>query len=105
MLMHTTSNPEIQRQPLSFGDYLTGTAYWPRGSSGPLPALIWLHPFSYSSGFSPAYGMANVAQDIAAAGFFVLAYDQVGFASRLLDGKECASGTRKESVTCMFHSR
>eukprot|EP00040_Diaphanoeca_grandis_P001697 m.19224 g.19224 ORF g.19224 m.19224 type:complete len:770 (-) comp12384_c0_seq1:35-2344(-) len=78
----------VQRQPVAFGQYVTGSVYWPtnhtKGAS--LPVLVWLHPYSYSTGFSTAYGGANVYEDLANAGFVVLAYDQVGFGTRLREG-------------------
>lgn len=83
----------IQHQPVTFGDYLTAGVYWyaPSGDiqTGPpagLPAIIWLHPYSYSVGYSPGYGEADVVVELAKAGFVVVAYDQVGFATRLREG-------------------
>ena len=66
--------------PLSFGDYLSGTAFFPKRApvlpSHPLPAVVWLHPFSYNTGYSPSYGQAYPHYDLASAGAVVLAYDQ-----------------------------
>jgi len=66
MLGHVPADTSrVQRQPLSFGDYVTATAYWPAGrgragGGGALLAVVWLHPYSYASGFSPSYGMARI---------------------------------------------
>lgn len=51
-----------------------------------MPAVIWLHPYSYSTGYTPAYGQAHVHEELAVAGFVVLTYDQLGFGLRLPQG-------------------
>lgn len=50
------------------------------------PAIVWLHPYSYSTGYSPAYGQTRVHEALAAAGFVVLCFDQLGFGLRLTQG-------------------
>lgn len=87
-----TRNGRIKRLPISFGGYITGNVYYPssaqQGNEGDkrLPAMIWLHPYSYSTGYAPSYGNSRIPEDMAEAGFVVLAYDQVGFASRVREG-------------------
>ena len=51
-----------------------------------MPAIVWLHPYSYSTGYTPAYGQSRVYEELTAAGFAVLAYDQLGFGLRLPQG-------------------
>jgi hypothetical protein len=67
--------------PVSFGDYVTANVYWPAsyvtGKSPPLAAVVWLHPFSYATGYTAAYGQRSAWLDLVQAGFMVLAYDQV----------------------------
>ena len=45
-----------------------------------------MHPYSYSTGYTPAYGHARVHDALAAASFVVLCYDQLGFGLRLPQG-------------------
>jgi dienelactone hydrolase len=70
---------------ISFGDDLKADLYYPARRSGPLPAVIWLHPFSYATGYSR--GMAPFFAALTKAGFAVLAFDQVGFGSRLFQAE------------------
>lgn len=84
----------ILRQPLSFGDYVTGNAFFPKQhrvdlismSNGGLPVIIWLHPYSYATGYTATYGQAQVWEHLTTAGFIVITYDQVGFGIRLPQG-------------------
>jgi dipeptidyl aminopeptidase/acylaminoacyl peptidase len=64
--------------------------YFKAGSSEPAPAVIWLHPYSYHSGYNEGYGVqgTTVYHRLAAAGYIVLAYDQCGFGLRLLEGRD-----------------
>ena len=47
------------RLPVAFGNQVTGNVYFPASRAAaaapPLPAVVWLHPFSYSSGPAPVY--------------------------------------------------
>ena len=80
----------LRNQPFSFGDYLSAQAYWHPGTTvDPAklqPAVIWLHPFSYNTGYAPTYMGARAWSEIAAAGYVVMAYDQVGFGIRNTQG-------------------
>ena len=73
------AHSSIQRQPVSFGDYVTASVYWPTkaATSDTLPVVIWLHPYAYATGHVAAYGTASVPEELVAAGFVVLSYDQV----------------------------
>ena len=46
----------VARRPVSFGDYVTASLYWPAAAPArvQLPVVVWLHPYSYSTGFAPA---------------------------------------------------
>jgi len=50
----------VEQQAFSFGDYLSAQAYWKEGmpvsADEPQKAVIWLHPYSYNTGYAPAYG-------------------------------------------------
>jgi dienelactone hydrolase len=82
-----------------FGDGLAGQLFYPVDGSGkpkpgPWPAVVWLHPYAYSTGWS-ARGPWNVATAdyladqrpsfpaLVGRGFAVLAFDQIGFGTRL----------------------
>ena len=85
------TDARVARQPISFGDYVTANVFFPAAAPAaaaapPLPAVVWLHPYSYATGYTPAYGMSNVVEELVLAGYAVLAYDQAGFASRLREG-------------------
>jgi len=86
------TDARVARQPISFGDYVTANVFFPAAAAPaaaaapPLPAVVWLHPYSYATGYTPAYGMSNVVEELVLAGYAVLAYDQAGFASRLREG-------------------
>eukprot|EP00912_Choanoflagellata_sp_UC4_P000645 UC4_evm3s399 len=93
MLRHNaeqTTSGAIERQPVSFGDYVTGNVYWKAGTtvsdSELQAAIIWLHPYSYATGYASTYGQSMVHEDLARSGVVVLAYDQVGFATRIREG-------------------
>jgi pimeloyl-ACP methyl ester carboxylesterase len=68
----------------AFGDDLRGDLYAPTGSSiRPLPGtkwpvVIWLHPYSYTTGYS----RFSVWDELLNRGFAVMAFDQIGFGTR-----------------------
>ena len=78
------------RVPASFGDNIRGNLYYNTNQSGPAPAVIWLHPYSYPSGYAEAYGVDGTTgyRRLAKAGYVVLAFDQAGFGLRLLEGRD-----------------
>ena len=68
--------------PLSFGDDLKADLYLPASpSSARRPAVIWLHGYSHATGYS-RYGRPMIQQFLNA-GFAVLAFDQIGFGTRI----------------------
>ena len=82
--------PDSRRVPVSFGPNVRGNVYYSRRATAPLPVVIWLHPYSYHSGYNEGYGVegTTVYHRLAREGFLVLAYDQCGFGLRLLEGPE-----------------
>ena len=74
---------------LPFGDDLTGELYYPgedgRPSAENLPVLIWLHPHAYPTGYS-RYARRPF-EELIRRGFAVFAFDQIGFGTRVLDGR------------------
>ncbi|HIB91279.1 TPA: hypothetical protein EYN09_01610 [Candidatus Poribacteria bacterium] len=78
------------RLPVHFGCNVRGNLYYNPNSEGSVPVIIWLHPFSYHSGYNEGYGVqgTTVYYRIAQQGCVVLAFDQLGFGLRLLEGSE-----------------
>jgi cephalosporin-C deacetylase-like acetyl esterase len=77
--------PHMRAAGLAFGDGLKGDLYYPSGPDGkPMggrwPVVIWLHPYSYGTGYSriTAVSFASLTKR----GFAVLAFDQIGFGAR-----------------------
>jgi len=71
-------------RPISFGNL-----YFPKNSSGApltdkLPVVVLLHEFSYSKGMGKS---AAIIQEFIRKGFAVYAFDQIGFGTRLEEGK------------------
>jgi dienelactone hydrolase len=71
---------------LAFGDDLRADLYYPENATGKLPLVVWLHPFSYPTGYS-RYARAQFAPFIKR-GFAVLAFDQIGFGTRVEHARE-----------------
>jgi pimeloyl-ACP methyl ester carboxylesterase len=73
---------------LGYGDDLKADLYYPvetDGSpkGGKWPVVIWLHPFAYTTGYS-RYSHPAV-RTLTERGFAVLAFDQIGFGTRVRD--------------------
>jgi dienelactone hydrolase len=71
--------------PLPFGDDLKGDLYMPDPlPAGPVPAVVWLHPYAYATGYS-RYASPTIKM-LTSAGYAVLAFDQIGFGTRIQQG-------------------
>jgi len=115
LLNRPVGGPEAtapQRRPLDgmgdgilpYGDDLRGDLFYPLGSdgkpkAGKWPVVIWLHPYSYHYGWSAGYPWTSKVSDYMAdlrpsfgsltgKGFAVFAFDQLGFGTRILDGRQ-----------------
>jgi len=91
LLRHDHLKPnEVDRVAVNFGEGVCGNLYFPREAKGPLPVVIWLHPYSHHKGYVASYGVQGTMTHhrLARHGFAVLAYDQLGFGSRLLEGTD-----------------
>jgi len=79
----------VRQLGVQFSDYHAGDLYLPEDARAgrPAPVVIWLHPYSYSTGYTGAY-MDGERPYLALAqrGFAVFAYDQLGFGQRLEEG-------------------
>jgi len=78
------------RITVSFGKNVRGNIYYNPTVTTPAPAVIWLHPYCYHSGYNEGYGVEDttVYHRLAQHGYVVLAYDQCGFGLRLLEGRD-----------------
>jgi pimeloyl-ACP methyl ester carboxylesterase len=74
---------------LPFGDDLSGELYYAGSDDKPtqqgMPVVIWLHPYAYPTGYSRS-GKRPI-QELVRRGFAVFAFDQIGFGTRVLDGR------------------
>ena len=75
--------PDMGWASLPFGDNLRADLYYPRNKPAKLPLVIWLHSHSYATGYS-RYAAAPF-ESLIGRGFAVLAFDQLGFGTRVLD--------------------
>jgi pimeloyl-ACP methyl ester carboxylesterase len=94
------SNTSITtRVPVSFGNDVHGNIYYQKGRTTPAPVVIWLHPYSYATGYGEAYGVENttIYDTLAQHGYTVLCFDQVGFGQRLLEGRDFYQNNPKGS--------
>lgn len=71
----------VQTHEIGFGDDLSGDLYVPAKASAKMPVVIWLHPFTYSTGYS-RYAKETIAE-LTGKGYAVFAFDQIGFGTRL----------------------
>ena len=80
--------PDVRRVPICFGDGVRGNLYFKAGITVPAPVVVWLHPYSYHSGYNEGYGVqgTTVYHRLAQEGYAVIAYDQCGFGLRLTEG-------------------
>lgn len=70
--------------PIAFGDDLKADLYLPAARVGQgqrVPVVIWLHPYSHATGYS-RQGRRPI-EEFVKRGFAVLAFDQIGFGTRI----------------------
>jgi len=73
---------------VAFGDDLKADLYYPDalGQAHKLPVVVWLHPFSYATGYSRDSTVPFAS--LIKRGFAVLAFDQIGFGTRVRDARD-----------------
>ena len=76
------SGTKMRTAAVSFGDDLKADLYLPSigQTTGKLPVVIWLHSFSYATGYS-RYARVPF-EELTGRGYAVLAFDQIGFGTR-----------------------
>lgn len=68
-----------------FGDYLEGNLYYPADANkAKMPVIIWLHEYSYPTGFGRR--SEDVITGFVEKGFGVFLFDQIGFGTRIEEG-------------------
>jgi dienelactone hydrolase len=75
-------------RPMNFGYGVTGHLYYPNNTPAGtrLPAVIWLHGYSYPLGYMWVYRSdPHPILALVNAGYAVLAFDQIGFGSRMAE--------------------
>lgn len=90
--------------PVAFGDGLSGSLFYPAETDGKpkgakWPVVIWLHPYSYATGWSARQPWSPTQQNfvldqrpsfdsLIRRGFAVFAFDQIGHGSRIHDARD-----------------
>lgn len=79
-------NPSMGAVGLAYGDDLKADLYYPVDAGGlqqgnKWPVVVWMHPYAYTSGYS-RYTQPTFAA-LTRQGFAVLAFDQIGFGTRV----------------------
>ncbi|UTF52485.1 alpha/beta hydrolase [Natronosalvus rutilus] len=76
----------------TYGERVEGDLYYPQSADSDrpneqLPAIVWLHPYAYNTGYG-AGGRGQVPiEGSTDRGFALYAYDQLGFGTRIEEGK------------------
>jgi len=87
LLGRPSAGEGLEKEQVVFGDYLPADVYLPAGlrqSGRKAPAVLWLHPFSFSNGYVAGYRRGEqVFRTLAKQGFVVFCYDQVGHGRRI----------------------
>lgn len=71
--------------PVAFGDDLKADLYLPEKRTGPVPVVLYLHGLTYATGYSR--DARWTISELVRRGFAVMAWDHVGFGSRLFSAK------------------
>jgi dienelactone hydrolase len=85
LLGRPLKRPNTGSTIIPYGDGLRADLYYPLGPDGkmkpgPLPVVIWLHAYSYATGYSRWVDAAF--DSLTQKGFAILAFDQLGFGTR-----------------------
>jgi len=92
MITRTDRNSEMGRSVLpGIGEKGHGFLYYPQkkiGKGEKVPLLLYLHDYSFSSGFTPTWPFTSAfsIEDVVQKGIAVLAFDQIGMGSRIQEG-------------------
>jgi len=77
----------LEKHDLMFGEYINADVYMPAGtmeSGKRIPAILWLHTYSFPMGYGAAYRRGEQPfRTLARAGYAVFCYDQIGCGRRI----------------------
>ncbi len=85
LLYQPVKSEKMKTVPVPFGVDLRADLYLPLKSEGKIPLVIWLHPFTYSTGYSE--NAKDPFEELTRRGYAVLAFDQIGFGTRVEHAK------------------
>jgi pimeloyl-ACP methyl ester carboxylesterase len=93
----------VNQLTVNFGNYIHGTVYYIKPSNAdnpPMPAVVWLHPYSYQRGYTEDYTRSSTRayHALAKAGYLVLTYHQFGFGHRVQDKANFYTRTPDSSI-------
>lgn len=71
---------------LAYGVDLKADLYLPLQHEGKIPLVVWLHPFAYNTGYSR--DAKQPFEELTRRGYGVLAFDQIGFGTRVEHAKD-----------------
>ncbi|MCE9590617.1 MAG: alpha/beta fold hydrolase [Planctomycetes bacterium] len=93
MLDRNDPPPSAKRVGVQFSDYVAGDLYLPADAKGPVPVVIWLHPYSQAQGYRGSYIYEpgswkpyKIYDALTRAGYACLAFDQLGHGTRQHEG-------------------
>jgi len=93
LLGREAAGQDLEKVQVAFGEYTSGDVYMPAGlraSGQQAPAVLWLHPFSFSNGYVGWYPWweEQVFRTLARAGFVVFCFDQIGCGRRIEEAED-----------------
>ncbi|NPV10155.1 MAG: alpha/beta fold hydrolase [Anaerolineae bacterium] len=77
----------VDKHQVNFGEYVSADVFTPSGladSGAQAPAVLWLHPFSFSHGYVAGYHHGQqVFNKLTQEGYVTFCFDQIGFGRRV----------------------
>jgi dienelactone hydrolase len=87
----------LEKAQVNFGEYINGDVYLAAGlreTGRQVPAVLWLHPFSFPTGYVASYrrnraapGAGEIYRALALQGFAVFCFDQIGCGRRVAEAE------------------
>lgn len=86
LLYQPIKGEKMRRVAVPYGVDLRADLYLPLQYTGKLPLVVWLHPFTYATGY--AGDAQGPLEELTGRGYAVLAFDQIGFGTRVEHARE-----------------
>jgi dienelactone hydrolase len=86
LLYQPVKGQKMRSIHVPFGVDLRADLYLPLQYSGKLPLVVWLHPFTYATGY--AGDAQGPLEELTRRGYAVLTFDQIGFGTRVEHARE-----------------